>query len=63
MLEGLVERSDSGHVITDSKLATSAVGIFAAGTLRHGAGGRAAAAAGEGVSAALAASEFLGENA
>ncbi|HMB74416.1 MAG TPA: FAD-dependent oxidoreductase [Gammaproteobacteria bacterium] len=59
-LEGIVELNDSGHVITDARLTTSAAGIFAAGTLRAGSHGRAAAAAGEGTAAALAAGEFLG---
>ena len=60
LLTGVAERSAAGHVITNDILATSAPGIFAAGTLRQGASGRAAAAAGEGTSAAVAASEFLG---
>jgi thioredoxin reductase len=48
--------------MTDAHLATSAAGVYAAGTLRHGAAGRAAAAAGEGTAAALSASAFLGGN-
>lgn len=61
-LEGVVELNAGGHVVTDAGLGTSASGIFAAGTLRAGARGRAAAAAGEGTAAALAASEFLGDD-
>lgn len=63
LLSGLAELTDTGHVITDANLATSAAGIYAAGTLRAGAAGRAAAAAGEGTAAALAAGKFLGEQA
>ncbi len=61
LFEDIVERTDTGHVVTDIALATSAAGIFAAGTLRAGAHGRAAAAAGDGTAAALAAARLIGE--
>ena len=61
LVNGLVDVGSTGHVVTDARLSTSAPGIYAAGTLRAGAAGRAAAAAGEGMSAAMAAAEYLGE--
>jgi len=61
LFEGIVERTDTGHVVTNVSLATSAAGIFAAGTLRAGAHGRAAAAAGDGTAAALSAARLIGE--
>jgi thioredoxin reductase (NADPH) len=61
LFEGTVALSDSGHVLTDGALATNADGIFAAGTVREGGHGRAAAAAGDGTAAAIAADKHLGE--
>ncbi|MGD2167166.1 MAG: FAD-dependent oxidoreductase [Gammaproteobacteria bacterium] len=63
LFSGTAELAATGHVMTDARLATTAPGVFAAGTVRRGAAGRAAAAAGEGTSAALSASAFLGETA
>jgi thioredoxin reductase (NADPH) len=54
-----VALDDLGAVRTDDRLAASAEGIFAAGVVRSGAAGRAAAASGEGASAALAADAYL----
>ena len=54
-----VRLSATGHVPTDAMLRTNLRGLFAAGTVRAGAAGRAVAAAGEGTRAALAADEFL----
>jgi thioredoxin reductase len=54
-----VSLSSTGHVSTDPMLRTHRRGLFAAGTVRAGAAGRAVAAAGEGARAALAADEFL----
>jgi thioredoxin reductase (NADPH) len=51
--------SSTGHVATDAMLRTNRRGLFAAGTVRAGAAGRAVAAAGEGTRAALTADEFL----
>jgi thioredoxin reductase (NADPH) len=50
-----------GAVRTDEALRTTAVGVFAAGVVRSGAPGRAAAVAGEGAAAAIAADAFLTE--
>ena len=54
-----VERNATGHIVTDERLLANADGIFAAGTVRANAAGRAAAAAGEGTAAALSADRFL----
>jgi thioredoxin reductase (NADPH) len=51
--------SSTGRVATDAMLRTNRRGLFAAGTVRAGAAGRAVAAAGDGTRAALAADEFL----
>jgi thioredoxin reductase len=59
LVGGLVSLTASGHVLTDAALRASRRGLFAAGTVRAGAAGRAVAAAGEGTRAALAADEFL----
>ncbi len=48
-----------GAVRTDDRLVASAEGIFAAGVVRGGAAGRAAAATGEGAAAAIAADAYL----
>ncbi len=58
-LQGLLALSETGHIVTDGELQTNSVGIFAAGTVRSGSAGRAAAAAGEGMQAALAADAYL----
>jgi thioredoxin reductase (NADPH) len=50
---GHVTLDDRGALPTDDRLATSADGVFAAGVVRGGAAGRAAAATGEGASAAI----------
>ena len=57
----LVALDADGAVRTDEKLRTPAVGVFAAGIVRSGAAARAAAVAGEGASAAIAADAFLEE--
>jgi thioredoxin reductase (NADPH) len=49
-----------GALVTDEKLRTSAPGVFAAGIVRSGAVGRAAAAGGEGAAAAIEADAYLG---
>jgi thioredoxin reductase (NADPH) len=49
----------SGHIVTDSQLRASRPGLFAAGTVRAGAAGRAAAAAGDGALAAITADAYL----
>ncbi|MGE5274957.1 MAG: NAD(P)/FAD-dependent oxidoreductase [Verrucomicrobiota bacterium] len=55
-----VALDDRGALRTDDSLATSAHGVFAAGVVRGGAAGRAAAATGEGAAAAIAADAYLG---
>jgi thioredoxin reductase (NADPH) len=50
-----------GAVLTDGALRTTAAGVFAAGVVRSGTVGRAAAASGEGAAAATAAHAFLAE--
>lgn len=60
-LEGRVPLDEEGRVLTDGALRTALPGVFAAGTVRRGAAGRAAAAAGEGVAAAIAADTYLAE--
>jgi thioredoxin reductase (NADPH) len=49
----------AGHVLTDPTLRTALPGVLAAGTVRSGCLGRAAAASGDGAAAALAADRFL----
>jgi thioredoxin reductase (NADPH) len=49
-------------VLTDGALRTTAPGVFAAGIVRSGAVGRAAAASGEGATAAVAAHAYLAES-
>ena len=51
----------AGLIVTDSAMRTSLKGLFAAGTVRAASTGRAAAAAGDGTSAALAADRFLAD--
>jgi thioredoxin reductase (NADPH) len=50
---------ETGHVVTDSTLATSESGLFAAGDVRAGSPGQATTAMGDGVSAATAAYRYL----
>jgi len=54
-----VERNRFGFIVTDSTLQTSVKGIFAAGDVRAGATAQAAAAAGEGATAALMIRQYL----
>jgi thioredoxin reductase (NADPH) len=53
-VEGLVDLDPNGFVETDANLRTGQPGIFAAGAVRSGWGGRAVLAAGEGAAAAIA---------
>jgi thioredoxin reductase (NADPH) len=59
-LNGLLKLDSSGRILTDSEMRTGLPGLYAAGTVRAGAFGRAVAAAGEGTVAALAADRDLG---
>lgn len=59
LVRSLVNVNDSGFIVTDATLMTSAPGIFAAGDVRAGSTKQAAAAAGEGATAALMIREYL----
>ncbi len=54
-----IKRDKRGFVVTDTTLMTSLPGVFAAGDVREGSTKQAAAAAGEGATAALAMREYL----
>ena len=58
-LEGLLALDGDRRIQTDGSLAASVPGVYAAGTVRAGAAGRAAASAGEGTAAAIAAHRFF----
>jgi thioredoxin reductase (NADPH) len=60
-LPGEIVRDQYGFVVTDMTLATSMRGVFAAGDVRKGSTKQAAAAAGEGATAALMIREYLKE--
>ena len=49
----------SGRIPTDSEMRCRQPGLFAAGTVRSASAGRAAAAAGDGATAAIAADKYL----
>jgi thioredoxin reductase (NADPH) len=51
--------ADDGRLLTDGRMRTLRPGLLAAGTVRAACAGRAAAAIGDGMAAALAADEFL----
>ena len=57
---GLLKLDESGRILADSEMRTGLPGLYAAGTVRAGAPGRAVAAAGEGTVAALTAHRELG---
>jgi thioredoxin reductase (NADPH) len=58
-LEGVLDLDQSRKIPTDAAMRCVQPGLFAAGTVRSGSAGRAAAAAGEGATAAVAADEYL----
>jgi thioredoxin reductase (NADPH) len=60
-LEGCVPLEPSGHIRTDSAMASASAGVFAAGSVRAGWAGRAVASAGEGAAAAVAADRYLNQ--
>ena len=62
-LEGLLELDASGGVPTDNAMRCRLPGLFAAGTVRSASAGRAAAAAGDGATAAIAADRYLRDGA
>lgn len=57
--KGLVTLDERDYVVTDTSLATSVPGVFAAGEVRQGAVRQLVAACGEGCAAALAAQAYL----
>lgn len=61
LANGSVETDNYGFVVTDKTLMTSLPGLFAAGDVRAGSTKQAAAAAGEGATAALMIREYLKE--
>ena len=61
-LNGIVALDASRHIETDTMMATSARGIFAAGDIRSGSVALLAAAAGDGATAAIAAVRYLQAN-
>ena len=58
-LNGLTDLDASGRIATDSAMRCRQPGLFAAGTVRAASAGRAAAAAGDGATAAIAADRYL----
>ena len=61
VVQDLVETNNYGFIVTDKTLSTSQPGIFAAGDVRSDSTKQAAAAAGEGVTAALMIRQYLKE--
>jgi thioredoxin reductase (NADPH) len=59
VLDGHLELDGDGSVPTDAGLRARLAGVFAAGIVRRGSAGRAAASAGEGAAAAVAAHRYL----
>ena len=58
-LEGLLELDATGRIPVDREMRSSLPGLFAAGTVRAASAGRAAAAAGDGATAALSVDRYL----
>ena len=63
VLNGILELDASGRIPTDEAMRCRLPGLFAAGTVRSGSAGRAAAAAGDGATAAVAADRYLRDGA
>jgi thioredoxin reductase (NADPH) len=59
LFANLVELSETGHVVTDVLMATSAGGIFAAGDVRQNSPRQIATAVGDGATAAMSAFRYL----
>jgi thioredoxin reductase (NADPH) len=55
----IVKLDDAGYIITDETMATSALGIFAAGDIRRNSARQVAAAVGDGATAAVSAFRYL----
>ncbi len=62
-LNGSPPLDAGGHIPVDGDMRSAAPGIFAAGMMRSGAPGRAAASAGDGTTAAVAADRYLADGA
>jgi thioredoxin reductase (NADPH) len=62
-LDGALELDPSGRIPTDDCMRTVLPGLFAVGTVRSGSAGRAASAAGDGATAAVAADRYLSDGA
>lgn len=58
-LDGVLECDASGRIPVDASMQSRVAGLLAAGTVRSGSAGRAAAAAGDGAAAAVAADRYL----
>ena len=58
-LRGILALDSTGHIETDTMMRTSVEGIFAAGDIRKNSVAQLAAAAGDGATAAIAASRYL----
>jgi thioredoxin reductase (NADPH) len=58
-LDGAAALDPSGGISVDGEMRSNRPGLLAAGTVRAGAAGRAASAAGDGVAAALSADRYL----
>jgi thioredoxin reductase (NADPH) len=57
----VVELDDTGYIVTDETMATSALGIFAAGDIRRNSPRQVGAAVGDGVTAAISAFKYVQE--
>jgi thioredoxin reductase (NADPH) len=62
-LGGVLALDATGRILVDGAMRTSLPGLFAAGTVRAGSAGRAAAAAGDGATAAVIAARFVRDGA
>jgi thioredoxin reductase (NADPH) len=59
LLKGIAALDGGGHALIDLQMQTSVAGLFAVGAARQGNAGQLASAAGDGVTAAIAAHRFL----
>ncbi|MCK5123838.1 MAG: FAD-dependent oxidoreductase, partial [Dehalococcoidia bacterium] len=57
----ILELDDTGYIVTDETMATSAPGIFAAGDIRRNSPRQITAAVGDGATAAISASKYIQE--
>ena len=63
LVDGVLALDASGRIPVDGAMRTALPGLFAAGTVRSGSAGRAAAAAGDGATAAVGADRYLTDGA